>query len=243
MSPSRFGQRLPQDQRHVHGRGRKGARPARALGAALLVAVWVLAGLASPALGARSDAFESLQRFFDQVDSYTARFEQVVFDEVGEPIQESRGRLWIQRPNKCRWNYETPYEQQIVSDGERLWVYDKDLQQVTVRKLEGGLLGTPAVLLPGRGRREEQLEIEDIGTEDGLAWVQLTPRSKDSGFESVRIGFENGRLLRLALRDSLGQTTRYVLRSAVENPSIPESRFEFEPPPGVDIVGEQPQGR
>src|SRR5690606_37591265 len=131
MSPSRFGQRLPQDQRHVHGRGRKGARPARALGAALLVAVWVLAGPASPALGARSDAFESLQRFFDQVDSYTARFEQVVFDEVGEPIQESRGRLWIERPNKFRWNYETPYEQQILSDGERLWVYDKDLQQVT----------------------------------------------------------------------------------------------------------------
>ena len=228
---------------HVHARGHKGTRPARAKCAALLFSTWVLAGLTSLAFGAQPSAVESLERFFEQVDRYTARFEQVVLDELGETIQESEGRLWIERPNKFRWNYESPYEQEIVSDGERLWVYDKDLQQVTVRRLEGGLLDTPAVLLAGKGRLADQFNVEDLGTEDGLAWVQLTPKNKDSGFESVRIGFENGRLRRLEIKDSLGQTTRYVLQKAIENASIPESRFEFRPPPGVDIVGEQPEER
>lgn len=203
----------------------------------------IAAAVPGLAASAQPDAMQSLERFFNEVERYTARFEQVVLDELGEPIQESQGRLWIERPDKFRWNYETPYEQQIVSDGERLWVYDKDLQQVTVRRLEGGLLDTPAVLLAGQGRLEDQFMIEDLGTEEGLAWVRLVPRNKDSGFESVRIGFENGRLRRLAIRDSLGQTTRYLLRNAVENPSIPESRFEFTPPPGVDIVGEQADRR
>lgn len=192
----------------------------------------------SLALAAEPSAIDSLKRFFAEADRYTARFEQVVLDEVGEPIQESRGRLWIERPDKFRWNYETPYEQQIVSDGERLWVYDEDLRQVTVRPLEGGLLDTPAVLLAGRGRLEDRFRIRESDVRNGLAWVTLTPKRRDSGFESVRIGFERGRLRMLEIMDSLGQTTRYTLRNGVENPRIAAGRFEFTPPPGVDVVGE-----
>lgn len=221
----------------------RGIRGARVGGAALSVCAWLLAALAPLAFGAEPTALRSLERFFEEVDSYTARFEQVVLDERGEPIQDSQGRLWIERPNRFRWNYETPYEQQIVADGERLWVYDKDLQQVTVRRLEGGLLDTPAVLLAGKGGLEQQFEIRDRGVEGGLAAVQLTPKRKESGFESVRIGFEHGRLRQLEIRDSLGQTTRYVLHDAVENARIPGNRLQFEPPPGVDIVGEPPNQR
>lgn len=224
----------------IKHRGTPGARFARA---SLFLFYCLSAASAFQALGAPASAIESLQRFFAQVDRYTARFEQVVLDELGEPIQESRGQLWIERPNKFRWNYQTPYEQQIVSDGERLWVYDKDLRQVTVRPLEGGLLNTPAALLAGQGGLEEQFDVENLGTEKGLARVELTPKAKDSGFESVRIGFENGRLRRLEIRDSLGQTTRYVLSDAVENAQISRSVFAFEPPPGVDIVGESSEGR
>ena len=182
---------------------------------------------------------ESLERFFNEVERYTAQFTQVVVDEGGEVIQESKGRLWIERPNKFRWNYEAPYKQQIISDGERLWVYDEDLRQVTVRPLKEGLLETPAALLAGKGRLEQRFNVKDAGTTDGLAWVELTPKGRDGGFEKVRLGFRDDQLRMFELVDGLGQTTRYTLHSALENNPIDPSRFTFTPPPGVDVVGEQ----
>src|SRR3989344_455842 len=105
--------------------------------------------------GATSDSSksgtDSLRRFFNEVNSFSARFSQVVLDERLSPIQESSCTLWIERPNKFRWDYEKPYKQQIVADGKRLWVYDIGLQQVTVRPLSGGLGDTPAMLLAGAG--------------------------------------------------------------------------------------------
>lgn len=181
----------------------------------------------------------SLHRFFAEINRYTAFFTQVVLDDAGKPLQESKGRLWIERPNKFRWNYESPAKQQIVSDGERLWVYDEELKQVTVRSLKQGLLDTPAMLLAGRGRVEDRFTVKDLGVENRLAWVQLLPKSKDSGIEEVRLGFENGRLKTFELRDGLGQTTRYTLNSGLENQPIDPNRFTFTPPPGVDVVGEQ----
>jgi outer membrane lipoprotein carrier protein len=181
---------------------------------------------------------QSLRRFFADVTKYTAYFSQVVVDDAHKPIQESKGRLWIERPNKFRWNYESPSKQQIVSDGEKLWVYDEDLKQVTVRSLKQGLLDTPAMLLAGRGRVEDQFEVKDAGSENSLEWVQLLPKRKDSGIDQVRLGFERGRLKALELLDGLGQTTRYTLNSAVENQPIDPNRFLFTPPAGVDIVGD-----
>jgi outer membrane lipoprotein carrier protein len=206
--------------------------------AALLLGAWSV--IAAPAVAAPAPSgVESLRRFFADVNRYTARFDQVVVDETGETIQESKGRLWIERPDKFRWDYDTPYKQEIVSDGERLWVYDEDLKQVTVRPLEGGLLDTPAVILAGRGRLEQQFTIKDDGVKDELAWVELSPKHKDSGFEKVRLGFEQGRLRRFELIDSLGQTTRYSLSDGLENKPISAERFSFTPPPGVDVVGER----
>lgn len=205
---------------------------------ALLLVAWsaiVAAASAVPEPG----GVDSLRRFFADVNRYTARFDQVVLDETGETIQESKGRLWIERPDKFRWDYDTPYKQEIVGDGERLWVYDEDLKQVTVRPLAGGLLDTPAVLLAGRGHLEEQFTVKDDGVKDKLAWVELSPKHKDSGFEKVRLGFERGRLRRFELIDSLGQTTRYTLRDGLENKPISAARFSFTPPPGVDVVGER----
>lgn len=200
---------------------------------ALLGALATFGAAAAEPSGGR----ESLERFFAEVERYTARFNQVVVDETGETIQESSGRLWIERPDKFRWDYETPYKQQIVSDGERLWVYDEDLRQVTVRSLKEGLLETPAALLAGRGRLAERFDIRDAGAADGLAWAELTPKKKDAGFERVRLGFEQGRLRKFELQDALGQTTRYTLRGGLENQPIASSRFTFTPPPGVDVVG------
>ena len=181
---------------------------------------------------------DSLRRFFNEVNSISARFNQVVRDESGNAIQESSGTLWIQRPNKFRWDYAAPYKQEIVADGKRIWIYDPGLQQVSVRPLTGGLGGTPAMLLAGKGRLEENFKIKSLDAQDNLEWVQLTPRHKDSGYEDIRIGFANGKMRVLEMVDGFGHTTRVMFEAPRENARIDAERFSFTPPEGVDVVGE-----
>ena len=182
---------------------------------------------------------DSLRRFFKDVDSYSARFSQIVLDERNTPIQESSGTLWIERPDKFRWDYEKPYKQQIVADGKRLWVYDPGLQQVTVRPLAGSLGDTPAALLAGKGRLDNNFRIKSLGEQNGIDWVQLLPRRKDSGYDDIRIGFAQGKLHILEMVDGFGHTTRVTLEMPKENVRIAPDRFSFTPPEGVDVVGEQ----
>jgi outer membrane lipoprotein carrier protein len=187
---------------------------------------------------AAKSGVDYLRRFFNEVNSYSAQFNQVVMDEALNPIQESSGTLLIERPNKFRWDYEAPLKQQIVSDGKQIWVYDKDLQQVTVRSLSGGLGDTPAVLLAGRGKLEESFTVASLGTQGNLEWARLQPKRKDGGYEDIRVGFEQGKLAVLEMVDGFGQTTRVTLKGAKENVKIDAARFSFTPPPGVDVVGE-----
>lgn len=188
---------------------------------------------------AAKSGVDSLRRFFNQVNSFSARFKQVVLDESQNPIQESSGTLWIERPNKFRWNYETPYKQQIVADGKRIWVYDPGLQQVTVRTLSGGLGDTPAMLLAGKGRLDDSFAIKPLESQDSMEWVRLLPRRKDSGYEDIRIGFEQGKLRVLQMIDGFGHVTRITLSSTKENAAPDANLFSFTPPKGVDVVGEQ----
>ncbi len=186
----------------------------------------------------KAQAINDLQRFFSDVQSYTAKFSQVVLDESFNLLQESSGTLWIQRPDKFRWDYDIPFEQHIVGDGERIWVHDVELQQVTVRRLGGGLGATPALLLAGRGKLDENFLVNHLGLQGQLEWTQLIPKNKDAGYEEIRVGFENGRIRILEMIDSFGQTTRIALRDANENVEINAGKFVFEPPPGTDVVGE-----
>ena len=182
-------------------------------------------------------AADSLRRFFNDVRSYTARFQQVSIDESKQPIQESTGRLWLERPNKFRWNYDKP-RQQIVGDGERVWVYDEELQQISVRSMATGLADTPALLLAGKGRIDDAFTIKSQNEDTGVAWAELIPKRKDSGFETLRLGFEQGKIRVIEMVDGLGHTTRYTLRNGEENTKIDPARFSFVPPKGVDVVGE-----
>ncbi len=181
---------------------------------------------------------DSLRHFFTEVQTFNARFSQVVLDEALNTIQESSGTLWIERPDRFRWDYDSPFKQQIVGDGKKIWVYDKELEQVTVRPLTGGLGYTPAVLLAGRGRLEDSFTVKSLGTQGNLEWAQLVPKNKDGGFESIRIGFEHGKLRILEMLDGFGNTTRITLLGSKENPKIEAERFQFTPPTGVDVVGE-----
>ncbi len=209
----------------------------RRLAALALLIVWSTGGFAA---SESTTGTQNLQRFFNEVNRFTAAFTQTVLDDTGKPIQEAKGRLWIERPNKFRWNYDSPVKQQIVSNGERLYVYDEDLRQVTVRSLKDGLLDTPAMLLAGKGRVQDQFTVKELGNENGLEWVQLVPKRKDSGIEEVRLGFERGGHLKsFYLVDGLGQKTRYVLHSGLENQPIDPNRFTFIPPPGADVVGDR----
>jgi len=146
--------------------------------------------------------------------------------------------LSIQRPGKFYWHYATPSEQLIVGDGKQVWIYDVELEQITHRQSEAALTQTPAMLLSGKGDLAETFILEDAGQRDGLDWVRMIPKSRDSGFTDIHIGFSGGSLQLLEMQDSFGQTTQVRFKNVKENSDIPEQTFTFTPPAGVDVIEE-----
>lgn len=212
--------------------GRKGSR----WFLMLLVSV-SLSSLAAPDTGT-----QRLEQFNKNTRSLSARFMQTVLDENQVVVQRSSGSLSILKPGRFRWDYYQPYDQQIISDGERLWVYDIDLEQVTVTPLNEALGAAPAMLLSSDRPVEEQFAIEELGRLPGggeLLWVELQPRQKDTDYSRVYLGLDERTLRQMELRDNFGQRTRIVFEDVQINPQIALDRFEFEPPPGVDVIGEQ----
>ncbi len=179
---------------------------------------------------------ESLTRFFDEVRSFKARFGQVVLDESLTEINDGQGTVWVQRPGRFRWNYELPEAQEIVGDGENVWVYDVELEQVTVQSQTLALGTSPALLLSESGDIEKSHIIEEIGAQGRFDWVNLIPKDPESEFREIRVGFEDNRLRLMELLDNLGQRTRISFVDLKENEPIPESVFNFVPPDGVDIM-------
>ena len=197
-----------------------------------LLLAFTPAGMAGP------NSIASLDRFYNSVQTYTAQFQQVVLDEGLNPIEESSGVMQISRPGRFRWDYEPPNEQRIISDGVKVWLYDIELEQITVRSQEQSLGRTPATLLAGSSDIKSNYDIQDLGQSGALAWVRMTPKSDDSGFSDMRIGFEQGELRIMELVDGLGQTTRITLSNTLENQKIDDSRFVLMPPDGVDVIDE-----
>ena len=185
-----------------------------------------------------ADGLADLQRFYSEIKSYSASFEQVVVDENLKLLEASSGEFSIERPGKFRWHYTSPSEQLIIGDGTQVWIYDVELEQITHRQSEAAVSQTPAMLLSGKGNLDDSFILEDAGHQDGLDWVRMLPKSKDSGFTDVRIGFLSGKLQLLEMQDSFGQTTRMNFKSIKENIDIPEEIFIFIPPPGVDVIEE-----
>lgn len=169
--------------------------------------------------------------------SARGEFEQRIVGRDGRVVQESKGTLAFARPGKFRWSYAKPYPQQIVGDGTRVWIYDEDLNQVTVRKLDLALGSTPAALLAGNNDALKAFELKDIGTRDGLEWVEATPRDREGNFERIRIGFGPNGLDAMELTDSFGQTTSLRITRLERNPTLDASLFTFTPPKGADVIG------
>lgn len=201
-----------------------------------LLGVCVLgAGLLAGGAGA---ALNPLLRFFRVTHSYEARFSQTVYDQDHQELQSGGGKMWIERPDKFRWDYDAPYRQQIVGDGHSVYVYDEGLKQVTVRPMARALGDTPALILSGRGAVTDHFVVHALPSADGVTWIDLVPRKSGGGFSDIRLGFRGTLLTRLILKDSLGQTTDIQLMDAKENRPIPARRFHFVTPAGVDVVHE-----
>jgi len=154
---------------------------------------------------------------------------------TGKPLV-SHGSFEFQRPGRFRWTYSAPYEQLIVSDGKSLYLFDKDLNQVTKKKLAGALPASPASILFGSNDFEHDFSVADDGTKDGIEWIRATPNGKDSLFERIRIGFQNGLPAAMQLRDSFGQSTELSFEHVQRNPVLTPERFTFTAPAGVDVL-------
>lgn len=198
----------------------------------LLILLCLLPGLASAA------ATDALKVFLTQTQTAKARFAQMVLDKNGKQLQQAQGVMQFSRPGKFRWDYQKPYEQVIVGDGSKLWIFDKDLNQVTVRKLDRALGSSPAALLSGSNDLERDFKLSNLGMDKGLDWLEALPKSRETVFERVRMGFGKSGLEAMELRDQFGQTTVITFADVERNPRIAADVFRFTPPQGADVISE-----
>jgi len=198
------------------------------IAAALLVAL--------TAGGASAGGIEELHAFLDGAKNGRATFRQVVTGKNARGQQVSTGTFAFARPGRFRWAYEKPWEQLVVGDGAKVWIYDKDLNQVIVRELDAALGATPAALLAGDNALERNFTLADGGFADGLAWVEATPKAPESSFTRVRIGFRDQLPRAMELTDAFGQSTRLDFERFERNVTLAQDLFRFVPPQGADVV-------
>ena len=202
----------------------------------MFVAVALASLLAIPS--AQAGAIDKLHRFLETTKTLRADFAQIVVAKNGKRPQQSTGVMMVSRPGKFRWQISKPYEQLLVGDGEKVWIYDPDLRQVTIRKVDAALGSTPAALLVGSNELEKSFNLREIGERESLEWLEATPKSPDSGFEKLQLGFSGNDLKAMELYDNFGQTTSLLFLHLERNPSLASTLFRFTPPAGVDVIGE-----
>ena len=189
-----------------------------------------------------ANGLQSFRAFIKDTQGMRADFQQVVADAQGKKVQEVTGTMSLQRQvegaGKFRWDYNKPYVQQIVGDGTRVWLYDPDLNQVTVRPMGKALGNSPAALLAGSKQIEQSFEVREAPTKEGLDWVVASAKEPDSGFEKIYLGFKSHHLHKMQLYDNFGNITSIQFLKLEVNPKLEAQLFNFKPPTGADIVGE-----
>ena len=193
--------------------------------------------LAFPVTVLAEEGERLLDHFLTQSKTMSADFVQTLRTDDNEVLQESKGHFYLSRPGKFRWNYMTPYEQEIVSDGERIWIYDVDLQQVTVQKQSASTNNTPMALMEGKLKLKEAYNISELDHRDGIYRLKLSSKSKDVDFSELIVGVDEQGLRFMQLRDQFEQTTDIVFGDLELNKKLADDLFEFTPPEGVDVYG------
>ncbi len=182
---------------------------------------------------------DQLKQFLTQTKTASGEFTQRVTGASAKKdakAQTSSGRFVFERPGKFRWIYEKPYEQVLVADGNKLFLFDKDLNQVTVKKIGAALPSSPASILFGANEFDKEFEVKDAGTREGIDWVDAKPRKKDTQFEKIQLGFKDGLPAAMQLTDSFGQTTQLTFSKVERNPKVDAQSFTFAPPAGADVL-------
>jgi outer membrane lipoprotein carrier protein len=185
-----------------------------------------------------SDALARVESALADLRTFSAEFTQVVRSRDGQIIDRSTGTLSLARPNRFRWDYRDPHVQTIVADGSRLWLYDPDLEQVTVRTLASGLGSTPAMLLSGAGKVSDAFDSAGVDREESVTWCRLRPKGDGNDFERVSLALSSsGDLVAMQLLDKLGQETLIDFAAVRRNPTLDPKLFQFTPPKGADVIG------
>lgn len=193
----------------------------------------IIAGLM---VWANAQAAPAIEDYFSNLDSFEARFMQRLFNAELELEEESRGVIKIKRPDRFYLKYTQPYEQLYIADGEHLWSYDADLEQIIVKQQKNLLRDTPAMILSNPGDLQRQYRIEPYTGEGKLSWFRLIPRSTENQFEEIQLGFDDEQIRIMELKDGFGRITRLEFDDIRRNPSFSAETFHFTPPPGVDVL-------
>jgi len=185
------------------------------------------------------EGYAALDKFLNGLQSLQSEFTQTVQDSHEQIVEKTIGTLAIKRPGKFRWDYAKPHEQTIVSDGNRIWVYDPELEQVTIRSVDATISGTPAMLLSGEGTTDNlktNFKIENTQRHEDMLIVNLSPKRPDADFKLVQLALKGSDLVAMSLTDKLGQTTLVEFKQFKRNALIADSLFTFEAPKGVDVI-------
>jgi outer membrane lipoprotein carrier protein len=188
-------------------------------------------------LASADQVLDRLNRFFTEVKTLDAEFEQLVLDEQGKKLQQSSGSLKLSRPGRFRWETISPVAQLIVADGRNLWIYDIELEQASVKPIDEMLAATPVTLLTELRPLEREFIIQKSSARTGLDWVKLIPKTQDTEFNRIELGLKHNEIRQMELHDQFGQKTVIRFKDMRTNQSIPESEFQFDAPPGVDVIG------
>jgi len=198
----------------------------------LIAATFFIAG------AAHATALDQFKSFVAGTKAARGEFTQTQVSKTAKPGKTSSGTFVFARPGKFVWTYEKPYEQVLQADGDMLYLYDKDLNQVTKRKLGGALGSSPAAILFGSNDLEKNFTLAEAGTHDGLEWLNATPKAKDTTFEQIGIGLKDGIPQAMELKDNFGQTVMLKFTSFQRNPALGAQTFKFEVPKGAEVVSQ-----
>jgi outer membrane lipoprotein carrier protein len=194
--------------------------------------------LLAPGVALGAATVDELKSLLQQTTTARAHFAQIVLDRDLKTLQQVTGTMQFARPGRFRWEYDRPYEQVIVGDGSRVWLYDKDLNQVTVRRVDRALGSSPAALLAGSNEIEKDYVLKAQGSRDGLDWLEAVPRTRDTAFERINLGFGKSGLEMMELRDQFGQITVIKFSTIERNAKLAPEAFRFTPPKGADVISE-----
>jgi NAD+ synthase (glutamine-hydrolysing)/outer membrane lipoprotein carrier protein len=194
-------------------------------------------GLLSLAQFSSAAAVEQLKLFVSNTKTLSANFSQQVTTQKGK-TENATGLFSLLRPGLFRWQYQTPYDQEIIGDGKTIWVYDKELAQVTKRTQNATLGSSPAALLAGDNTLEKNYKLKELPKTGTTEWLLATPKTPDNTFKEVKIGLSNNELTEMILKDNFGNTTRIRFNALVKNPPLTAASFQFTPPKNVDVLSE-----